>query len=307
MRLAFEPDLINLLATARVLLARCFIRRGDPESAFAVSKVNLRMFDELWTDHRDPVVAICGVLARLDLHDFQTGPASNSAPPSGDGDPLELLASSETEKRSAESWAELVACCLAASPAAINPAKHHLRLFSVRLVERTAWLRRSDKIDEAIRCGDRMVAFAQLIAARYPRNRLLTSCRLKRSPSWRRTPGNPMTEPRSSETGSLRFAAARKPSRSSAGCSRRYASGRHCASVGSISSRLAGAERFGARTDGQSSAVTGMPSAILSGFEIQKTLLCGLQRVGRTFIKFYDPVDRMTETPKYSRNINQVD
>ncbi len=53
--------------------------------------------------------------------------------------------------------------------------------------------------------------------------------------------------------------------------------------------------------------MTGMPSAILSGFEIQKTLLCGLQRVGRTFIKFYDPVDRMTETPKYSRNINQVD
>ena len=40
------------------------------------------------------------------------------------------------------------------------------------------------------------------------------------------------------------------------------------------------------------------------GFEIQKSLLCSLHRVGRTFIKFYDPVDRLNETPEYSRNIN---
>lgn len=168
-RLAFEPDLIDLLATMRTLLARRFIRRGDPERAFVLIKVNLRMFDELWTHHRDPVVAIWRVLARLHLHEFQTGPASNSAPPSGDTDSLELLASSETEKRSAESWAKLVACCLAASPASINPANHHLHRFAVRLVERMAWLRRSDKTAEAIRHGDRMLAFAQLIAARYPR------------------------------------------------------------------------------------------------------------------------------------------
>jgi hypothetical protein len=32
-----------------------------------------------------------------------------------------------------------------------------------------AWMRRSGKIDEAIRYGDRMVAFAQFIAARCPR------------------------------------------------------------------------------------------------------------------------------------------
>jgi hypothetical protein len=43
----------------------------------------------------------------------------------------------------------------------------------------------------------------------------------------------------------------------------------------------------------------GHSSAVLLGFEVQKTLLSGLQRVGRAFIKFYDPVDMMTETPKY--------
>ena len=126
------------------------------------------MLDELWIDHRDPMVAIWRFW-RLDLHDFQIAPASNAAPPSGDAGPFELLASSETEKRSAESWAELVACCLAASPAAINPANDHSRLFSLRMVERMARLRRSGKTYEAIRYGDRMFAFAQLIAARYPR------------------------------------------------------------------------------------------------------------------------------------------
>jgi tetratricopeptide (TPR) repeat protein len=167
---------IRQLDEARSQLARFQARQDDHEQASPPIAANRRMLENVPAEEENPEVAHWRVFVQLERNRIRTSSAlTRTAASWNDGSghthPLPRLAGPDADRLPPQDWAELAAKSLrSAAHPSIGPAQESedgYRL-AVLLGILATGQRHGDRLDDARRTADRMLALGRLLVARHP-------------------------------------------------------------------------------------------------------------------------------------------